>query len=282
MLEGGSRRTIGLDSQLGSLLDPSSVAAASRRCVLAVGRAVFVKRRADVPDDFFTAEARGLDALRRSQTLRVPQVFAVARSGIVLEDLGTGRASAAAWENGGRALARLHTVAGPARFGFEADGYCGDSALDNTWEDDGFDFFAARRLLPQARRAGDAGLLAAADVRGVEALATRLPQLLPAAAAVLIHGDLWTGNLHACADGELALIDAAAVHRGWAECDLAMLTLFGEPPPEFFAAYEAETRIGSAWRKRAPLLNLYHLLNHLNLFGTGYIGAVRSVLRAYA
>jgi fructosamine-3-kinase len=273
---------LGLDSQLSSLLASSGAAAASRRCVLADGRAVFVKRRADVPEDFFAAEARGLGALRRSRTLRVPQVLAVAGGGIVLEDLGSGRASAAAWENGGRALARLHAVAGSARFGFEADGYCGDSPLDNTWEVDGFDFFAGRRLLPQARRAADAGLLAAADVRRVEALAARLPHLLPAAAAVLIHGDLWSGNLHACADGELALIDAGAVHHGWAECDLAMLILFGEPPPAFFAAYEAEARIGCAWRKRAPLLNLYHLLNHLNLFGTGYLAAVQSVLSTYA
>jgi fructosamine-3-kinase len=98
---------------------------------------------------------------------------------------------------------------------------------------------------------------------------------------VLIHGDLWTANLHACANGELALIDAGAVHDGWAEADLAMLTLFGEPPPAFFAAYESESGNGGSWRERAPLYNLYHLLNHLNLFGAGYLGAVRAVLSRY-
>lgn len=78
-----------------------------------------------------------------------------------------------------------------------------------------------------------------------------------------MHGDLWTANLHQCADGDLALIDAAAMRYGWAEADLAMLTLFGEPPAALFSAYEAEAGIDSSWRTRAPLYNLYHLLNHL-------------------
>jgi Fructosamine kinase len=99
---------------------------------------------------------------------------------------------------------------------------------------------------------------------------------LPAATPVLIHGDLWMGNLHASASGELALIDGGAVHYGWAECDLAMLTLFGEPPRAFFAAYEDEAHRDSEWRGRARLLNLYHLLNHLNLFGAGYLCAAPS------
>jgi fructosamine-3-kinase len=69
------------------------------------------------------------------------------------------------------------------------------------------------------------------------------------------------------------------VHYGWAEADLAMLTLFGEPPAAFFAAYEAEAGSDSSWRTRAPLYNLYHLLNHLNLFGAAYSDAVRDALR---
>jgi fructosamine-3-kinase len=97
-----------------------------------------------------------------------------------------------------------------------------------------------------------------------------------------VHGDLWTANLHACADGELALLDAGAVHYGWAETDLAMLTLFGEPPPALFAAYQEAADIDSGWRRRTALYNLYHLLNHLNLFGgAAYLSGVRSVLRSY-
>ncbi|MFO1265619.1 MAG: fructosamine kinase family protein [Rubrivivax sp.] len=69
------------------------------------------------------------------------------------------------------------------------------------------------------------------------------------------------------------------MHYGWAEADLAMLTLFGEPPAALFAAYEADSGVDAGWRERAPLYNLYHLLNHLNLFGPGYLGDVRAVLR---
>jgi fructosamine-3-kinase len=144
---------------------------------------------------------------------------------------------------------------------------------------DGWRFFAECRLLFQARRAFDAGRLTKPELGAVERLCADLPVRIPAQPPALIHGDLWTANLHSCADGELALIDAGAVHFGWPEADLAMLTLFGEPPASFFAAYEGEAAIGDGWRERAALYNLYHLLNHLNLFGAGYVDAVRAVLR---
>jgi protein-ribulosamine 3-kinase len=241
------------------------------------GRRVLVKIKGAAPATFFEAEAVGLRTLAASSTVRVPAVFAVARHGIVLEDLGHGHPSAADWLHAGRALARMHRV-GSTCFGLPTSGWCGDSWQDNSEDADGFRFHAERRLLPQAVRAHDDGLLSAQDLRRVEALCARLPTLLPAAPPVLLHGDLWSGNLHPCADGELALIDAGAVHFGWAEADLAMLILFGEPASGFLAAYHAESGSDGSWRQRAPLLNLYHLLNHLNLFGRGYLGVVRRVL----
>lgn len=244
------------------------------------GSPAFVKIRRDMPADFFLAEARGLAALS-SAPLRVPDVLAVWEYGIALEDLGSGRASAPAWSRAGQGLAELHRMRGE-RFGFEARGWCGDSPQDNTPDDDGFRFFAERRLLPQGRRAMDGGLLGSDGMRRLESICTRLRELLPERPPVLVHGDLWMGNLHACADGELALIDGGAVHYGWAEGDLAMLILFGEPPAPFFSAYEAAAKMDGAWRERAALLNLYHLLNHLNLFGVGCLGSVRAVLMRYA
>lgn len=247
---------------------------------LADGRQVFAKVRRRAPQGFFAAEARGLAALRGTAAMRVPKVFAVDDHHIALEDLGSGRATPADWERAGRALANLHAVRG-ARFGFDAPGWCGDSAQDNTGDADGFRFFAERRLLPQMRTAVDAGRLDRDDARRIEALSARLREWLPQRPPMLVHGDLWLGNLHACSDGELALIDGGAVHYGWAEGDLAMLTLFGGPPAAFFAAYEAEAGVRADWREHAPLLNLYHLLNHLNLFGGGYLGAIRGVLGRY-
>lgn len=251
------------------------------RVVLDDGVRVFVKHRIDVSPDFFPAEARGLAALSQPASLRVPTMFGVSANGIVIEDLGSGRSAAEDWESAGRRLAKLHQVTA-SHFGFHADGYCGDSPQPNNRDVDGIRFFVEQRLLPQASRAHDVGLLDRNDLRLVEALCGGLRDLLPAAAPVLIHGDLWIGNLHACANGELALIDGGAVHFGWAECDLAMLTLFGEPPRPFFAAYEDAAHGDTAWRGRAPLLNLYHLLNHLNLFGRGYLAGVRAVLTRYA
>jgi fructosamine-3-kinase len=244
------------------------------------GRAVIAKVRHGAPPGFFVAEARGLEALARTRTLRTPDVLAVAEHGILIEDLGSGRAGRADFERAGANLARLHRRANDA-FGFDSSGWCGNSPQDNTRCADGHAFFAERRLRPQVLRACASGALDAADTARIDRICERLPHLVPVMPPVLIHGDLWTANLHACANGELALIDAGAVHDGWAEADLAMLTLFGEPPPAFFAAYESESGNGGSWRERAPLYNLYHLLNHLNLFGAGYLGAVRAVLSRY-
>ena len=260
--------------------DLAALADGIHRFTSADGRRVVAKVRRGAPADFFAAEARGLAELSDARALRVPHVFAVDESGIVLEDLGSGSASARDWEHAGARLALLHQRRGE-HFGFRANGYCGDSPQDNTCDEDGMRFFAERRLLPQLRRAFDAGRLDAKDAAGIEHLCAHLHDYLPAAPPMLVHGDLWLGNLHAGANGELALIDGGAVHYGWAAADLAMLVLFSEPPPDFFGAYESARGIDSGWRAQAPLLNLYHLLNHLNLFGSGYSSAVRGVLRKY-
>lgn len=238
---------------------------------------MFVKRRDDVPDDFFPAEARGLDALQHAHAVRVPRVLEVDARHIVLEDLGRGTPSPDYWQRAGAHLARQHQVAG-ARFGFGHGGFCGDSPQDNTPDDDGWRFFAERRLLPQMRRARDRGLVEPSDERQLERLSAHLRDRVPTMPAVLLHGDLWSGNLHVCADGSPALIDAGAVHYGWAEAELAMLTLFGSPPSAFFDAYRAHAPLRDDWRERAPVYNLYHLLNHVNLFGGGYVAALRSAL----
>lgn len=248
------------------------------RMPLGDGTRSVVKRRRAAPQGFFAMEAHGLALLRETQTLRVPAVHAVRGDAIVLEDLGTGLATRADWEHAGRKLAELHRHESEL-FGLERDGWCGESAQSNTPLRDGFEFFAECRLLPQGRRARDAGHLSAADVIALERLCRDLRSRIPAQRAALVHGDLWLANLHATQSGELALIDAAAVHYGWPETDLAMLTLFGEPPAAFFESYESEAHVDASWRSRVPLYNLYHLLNHLNLFGAGYLAGVRAVLR---
>ncbi len=239
----------------------------------------FVKRRRNAPAGFFEAEARGLAALRAAGGLRVPQVYDVARDHIAMEDLGLGMPAPDYWQRAGQGLAAQHAIVAE-RFGFDHDGFCGDSPQDNTPDTDGWRFFSERRLLPQMRRARDAGRIERRDVAAIETLCKRLRDHVPDMRPVLLHGDLWHGNLHVCADGSPALIDAGAVHHGWAEAELAMLVLFGEPPAAFFNAYAERAPLASDWRKRAPLYNLYHLLNHVNLFGAGYLAALHAALAA--
>jgi len=244
------------------------------------GRHAVLKRRADAPPDFFAAEVRGYAALRASASVLTPVVFACETDFLLIEDLGETRPSTAFWPAAAHALAQLHAT--HARdFGFAADGWCGDGAQDNTPDHDGHRFFAERRLLPQMHRAHAAGLLDRGDCARIERLCSRLDALVPQQPPGLVHGDLWTANLHCCADGTPALIDAGAVHHGWAEADLAMLILFGTPPPAFFSAYAQCAPLRADWRERAPLYNLYHLLNHLNLFGGGYLPRVRNALKRY-
>lgn len=253
----------------------------THRVRLLDGRPAFLKRRLRAPPGFFAAEADGLGLLAVADGLRVPEVHFHDDSVIVLEDLGSGQPAPGAWARAGRGLARQHAGGSPV-FGLDRDGWCGDSRQANTPMLDGWRFFAECRLWPQALRARDSGWLSPAQMEVVERLCADLPSRIPRQPAVLVHGDLWRGNLHVCRSGELALVDAGAVHYGWAEADLAMLLLFGEPPAEFFSAYREASRIDPDWRTRAPVYNLYHLLNHVNLFGGGYAQAVNDSLRRLA
>ncbi|WP_369979297.1 fructosamine kinase family protein [Xanthomonas bundabergensis] len=251
-----------------------------QRLTLRDGRRAICKRRRTMPTDFFAAEVRGLDALRTAGGLRVPQVYAQGEDWLLLEDLGEAPPHPRFARLAGEGLARQHRAHGE-RFGFGHDGYIGDSPQDNGTDRDGHRFFVERRLRPQAERALRAAALVPADMARLERLCARLPQLIPAQPPVLLHGDLWQGNLHCAGDGLPALIDAGAAHYGWAEAELAMLSLFGEPDPHLLRSYAEHAPLANDWRERAPLYNLYHLLNHLNLFGGGYLHAVRAVLARY-
>lgn len=224
------------------------------------------------------AEALGLQALSETGWGRVPKVLSCEPGQLVLEYLVPAIPSDADWEACGDALAGLHGCMRPA-FGGDADNWIGGMPQPNPQTLDGFEFFAEHRLLFQARQARDAGLLSSAIVQRIDRLSHRLDQWLDPQPAVQLHGDLWSGNFHPTEDG-VAWVDPA-VYWGWAETDLAMTLLFGRQPIAFYKAYEQKRPQVQGWEERAPLYNLYHLLNHLNLFGKVYHGGIVSTLDHY-
>ena len=248
-----------------------------RRLSVSHGISIFLKTNRNTPADMFAREAEGLIALRIGVGPRVPEPFCFGPDFLLMEDLAPGPRQPDYWMVFGRQLAALHNQIQP-RFGFIHDNYIGSTPQLNPWTEGGYIFFGEQRLMFQARLANRRGLLGAGEVSRVEQLAVRLPELIPEQPASLIHGDLWGGNAMTDARGNPAIIDPAA-HYGWAEAELAMTTLFGSFPDAFYRAYQEVRPLEKGFWQRFPIYNLYHLLNHLNLFGAGYLGEVLAILR---
>ncbi len=242
-------------------------------------RSVFVKHNAAVPSNFFTAEAAGLAALATHGALRIPAVLLCSSTYIVLEFIDCRAINAGYWRTLGAELATLHSKAAPC-FGFEHDNYCGATVQPNPKTACGYAFFAEQRLSHSARLAYDDGKLPQNDLRALEQLLVRLPELIPQQAPSLTHGDLWAGNVISDENGDPVLIDPAA-HWGWAEADIAMTLLFGGFDAQFYRTYEEVHPLRAGWRERVPLYNLYHLLNHLNLFGAAYYHDVCHIIHQF-
>ena len=244
------------------------------------GARFFLKTNPQAPPDMFAREAEGLAALAAAPGgPRVPGALLEAAGFLLLEYLAPAPAEADYWPALGRRLARQHLVT-QDRFGFDHHNYLGLTPQPNPWSPDGHQFFAEHRLGYLGRLCAGRGLLDRQALRHVEHLSARLPGLIPAQPASLLHGDPWSGNIIPGPEGQACVIDPAA-HYGWAEADLAMLTLFGQPPAAFYRAYESVRPLAQGYRERFDLYNLYHLLNHLWLFGRAYGQAVDHILRRY-
>jgi fructosamine-3-kinase len=237
------------------------------------GRAYFAKVNAPSRADMFAAEAAGLAEIARSRTVRVPRPLChganAQASWLVLEHLELSPGDDRSMGKLGRNLARMHHVTG-TQYGWHRDNTIGATPQINTEAGDWIAFWRERRLGFQLRLAqsrGHGGRLIAAGERLLEALPSffRGHSLLPS----LLHGDLWSGNAGRTADGEPVIYDPA-VYFGDREADLAMTELFGGFPPSFQGAYRSEFPLDPGYETRKHLYNLYHVLNHLNLFGGGY------------
>ncbi len=247
------------------------------------GRTLVAKTNRAEMLSLFEEEAASLVALAATDTVLVPQVLStVAHDGVAVLLMTALEASApteAAWRRFGRELAALHTAPCPSRYGFDRDNHLGTTLQPNTWCDDWVEFNARYRLGHQARLARDGRRLRADEARRIDAVIEGLDRYIPRRPRpALLHGDLWSGNALPTADAgggsRVALIDpACSIGDGLA--DLAMMELFGGFPTACFEAYwgvlddpgepaDRETRIA--------VYQLYHVLNHVNLFGRGYAG----------
>jgi protein-ribulosamine 3-kinase len=217
----------------------------------------------------YAAEAEGLQALRAAG-ITAPRPFGHGVRGgkafIEMEHLDLGGPKD--WPSMARMLAALHRNTAE-RFGWQSDNWIGLSPQKNGWCDNWTQFWVERRLEPQWHRAEENGF------RFEELDCSRiLEQHQPQPS--LLHGDLWSGNAGFTAQGPV-LFDPA-VYYGDREADIAMTELFGGFPGEFYAAYEDAFPLPAGYAVRKNLYNLYHLLNHLNLFGAGYLGQVKATL----
>ena len=246
------------------------------RCYRATlgGRPVFLKMNEASFADAFAAEADGLAALRAAGCTAPEPLSHGAAAGsafLLMEFLPL--KSAGDFAALGTMLAALHRRQGK-RFGWARDNFIGSTAQANGACESWAQFWRERRLAPQlalARRNGYD-----LDAEG----AWQLPEGHEPPAS-LLHGDLWSGNVGFLGEGAPVLFDPA-VYYGDREADLAMTELFGGFPGEFYSAYKEAWPLPAGYERRKHLYNLYHLLNHLNLFGGGYLGQVKATLRLLA
>jgi len=237
------------------------------------GRRYFVKLNDAARIDMFEAESAGLAEIAESKSVRVPQPICSGAHGgqayLVLEYLDINHCTDKAEERLGRQLAAMHRNTSD-RFGWHRDNTIGSTRQINNRENNWVTFYRESRLrfqLVLAEENGFGGNLVQRGERLLETLPAFFTNHKPQPS--LLHGDLWGGNHAALRDGTPVIFDPA-VYYGDREADLAMTELFGGFGSGFYAAYRETWPLDPDYRVRRDLYNLYHVLNHLNLFGGGY------------
>lgn len=252
------------------------------------GERIFMKSNAKEKLSFFIAEAAGLNAIARAKAIGTPHILGVgtdeSRGGfsfLLLEFIRGKSRGAGYWEDFAGRLSSLHraSTAGlvpNGKYGFDCDNYIGRRCQVNKGYDSWTGFFRDCRLEPQFQDA--ARYFDKEDWKRIVRFLDHIEEVLVEPEyPSLLHGDLWAGNVITGNDGRAWLIDPA-VYVGHAEADIAMTELFGGFSPAFYDAYKERTPLQPGYECRRDVYNLYHLLNHLNMFGRMYLSEVKRIV----
>ena len=256
----------------------------SRKIITESGREFFLKS-GNKGNRMFRCEANGLKELAKAQCMRIPQVIAVEDNFLLLEYISQGIRSKHFFEEFGRNFAQLHRFQSD-KFGFYEDNYIGATPQlnipDKEEERDWVTFYFNKRLLYQYKLAEKNGYATSRMKNSFSKLESRIDSILKGSEEppCLLHGDLWGGNYLCDTEGKTVLIDPA-VYYGHREADLAMTKLFGGFSTAFYESYLCEYPLPAGWEYRENIYKLYHVLNHLNLFGTGYLFEAVQIVEDY-
>lgn len=230
----------------------------------------FIKLNTSAMLSMFVAEAQALTAIRKTSSIQAPRPVTHGISEhhafLVLETIDFGPPSTDSWQQMGQQLAAMHRSTA-AQFGWPEQNTIGSNPQHNAWTSDWANFFGEQRLRPQFKLAHKNGLKLAHTEALIEQVAVLLNDHHPVPS--LLHGDLWSGNASFCHDGNPVLFDPASYY-GDRETDLAFSEYFGGFPSDFYSGYNQAWPLPSGYQHRKTLYNLYHMLNHANLFGGNY------------
>lgn len=239
----------------------------------------------------FSSEARALDLIRETMTIATPMVYLwmdpppdpECPSFILMEWIERRAPDSNGMTRLGQQLAAFHRITSSLGFGWDQDNFIGLTRQQNGWNPSWPEFFVEKRLRPMQQLAEQNRLLPLPRARLLDRLIDRVPALLDGhePPASMLHGDLWAGNLLFSTSGQPVFLDPA-LYFGDREAEMAYTGLFGGFSSTFYAAYQASWPLEKEFPLRRDLYNLYHLLNHLNLFGEEYGASVDAILHHYA
>jgi len=250
------------------------------RLELYTGELLFLKFSGS-PTEMFKKEAMGLNEIKKTESISVPVVKKISPNYLLLEYISPGRKISNFWEDFGIQFARMHKFHSE-EFGFSEDNYIGLTPQINKKHSTWAEFYWENRLLYQWKLAQEKKNSSSEMNALFSKVEKSFSKILEGSEEKpsLLHGDLWNGNYLVGNEGKAFIFDPAAYY-GHREADLAMTKLFGGFAPEFYEAYQDEYPLSEGWEYREDIYKLYHVMNHLNLFGSSYYGQAVQILRSY-